>query len=115
MLGKRLRTGGLGLHGGNSIPTIASAATLNIQNDIETMYISGTTAVTKISTGRRPGRKLRFIGTDATGNVFTNTNDTTVEGEMDLGGSNVTLAAQDILELVQNNNGSFTASLHKNN
>lgn len=94
--------------GGVRIPTIASAATLVLPDDSNVIMVSGTTTVTSLNSGRVwPGRQVTFIGTDGSGNAFTNTNATTDAGKMDLGGSNVTLALDDVLVLVQMNTGAW--------
>lgn len=105
--------------GSKAPPTIASAATLRLPEDGNVFLVSGTTAVTSLvslTTGSSwPGRTVTFIGTDASGNDFTNTNDPTTAGQMDLGGSNRTLAAQDVLVLIQATNGTWVMQSFTNN
>ena len=90
---------------GDTIPTIASAATLVIPDNVTNMYVSGSTTVTLLSSTFLPGRVIVIYGTG--GVVLTNTDDTTTLGQMDLGGSNLTLAASDIAALMQRNDGSW--------
>lgn len=102
--------------GGIAIPTVASAATVLLSESNDVFLISGTTAITSLDATRiRPGRHVTFIGTDGTGNVFTNTNATTTAGQMDLGGSDITLTLDDVLVLVQLGNGAWRRVSHSNN
>lgn len=105
--------------GSKTIPTLASAATLRLLEDSNVYLMTGTTAVTSLVSLTAgsvwPGRTVTFIGTDATGNDFTNTNDPTTAGQMDLGGSNRTLADQDVLVLVQASDGTWVMQSFTNN
>ena len=103
--------------GGPAIPTISSAtvqtvggvaSTLVISDDVSIAYISGTTAIAAIRPATViPGRMLTFIGITATGPAFTNNNDTTTAYQMDLGGSNRTVAPNDVLRLIQKADGTW--------
>lgn len=94
--------------GGPAIPTIASATEIFVSDEISLAYISGTTAIATIrSANTYPGRMLTFIGITATGPAFTNNNDTTTAYQMDLGGSNRTIAPNDVLRLIQKENGTW--------
>lgn len=89
------------------IPTIASATNMAIPDGTDLFYVSGTTAVATLVTAKVPGRRLTIIGITTTGPAFTNNNDTTTEGQMDLGGSNRTIAPNDVLQLIQKDDGSW--------
>ena len=96
------------LAGGPAIPTIASATQVWLPDDVSVAFISGTTAVATIKPATViPGREVMFIGVTTTGPAFTNNNDTTTAYQMDLGGSNRTIAPNDVLRLVQKSNGTW--------
>lgn len=82
------------------IETLASAATVNVPEEGSVFYMSGTTAITSLICPKTMrGRLVTFIGTSAVGNVFTNTDGTTTEGQMELGGSDLTLGPTSVLQL----------------
>lgn len=94
--------------GGKAIPTIASATQVYLPDDYSIAYISGTTAIATIRPENvYPGRIMTFIGITATGPAFTNNNDTTTAYQMDLGGSNRTIAPNDVLRLIQKADGTW--------
>lgn len=69
---------------------VASATSINVGAALK-VRLSGTTTVATVLSGGSEGRPLIIEGS-ANGNVtLTNNNDTTTEGQMDLGGSNLTL------------------------
>jgi hypothetical protein len=82
-----------------------AAATLVLPAGHDSFVMSGTATVTDLQGGRN-GRVVLFRGLSGT-TTFTNTNGTTTRGQMDLGGSNVALAADDILVLVGRSDGSW--------
>lgn len=94
--------------GQTKIQTLASAATLTLPDEADVFLVSGTTAVTSLSSTKIfPGRHVTLIGANATGNVFTNTSATTTAGQMDLGGQDRTLTLDDVMTIVQQNNGAW--------
>ena len=114
MLGARVKSG-VGASW-QAQPTVASAAALYVNNNVTSVYISGDTAVTSIATTFiQPGRRLTFIGAASASVLFTNTNDTTTKGQMDLGGSDRTLGDNDVLTIEQRNDGSWVMILTTNN
>jgi hypothetical protein len=120
-IGRTKRTPG----GGPAIPTISSAnvqtiggvaSTLVISDDVSIAYISGTTAIAALRSATIiPGRTITFIGVTTTGPAFANNNDTTTQYQMDLGGSNRTIAPQDILCLMQKSDGTWLMLYTTNN
>ena len=88
------------LYGGSNkgIQTLASAATVVVPDDGTLFYISGTTAITSL---------LANTNITTTGPAFTNTDGTTTVGQMDLGGSDRTIAPTDVLVLMLMPNGSW--------
>lgn len=99
-----------------TLQTVASAATLAVPDAGNTWLVSGSTTVTSLSAGGRlAGSRITFIGATSASVAFTNTNDPTTAGQMDLGGSNITLADQDILTLVLMNNGTWNRIANTNN
>jgi hypothetical protein len=111
-IGRTKRTPG----GGPAIPTIASATQVWLPDDVSIAYISGTTAITTVKPATIiPGRTITFIGVTTTGPAFANNNDTTTQYQMDLGGSNRTIAPQDILCLMQKSDGTWLMLYTTNN
>jgi hypothetical protein len=79
---------------------IASAATLHLPVGQSKFEISGSVTITSMPvTPSRIGQQVQFIGAASAGAVFSKTNDPTTPGQMDLGGSNITLGQQDVLIL----------------
>lgn len=94
--------------GGVQIPTIASATEVWLPDDVSVAFISGTTAIATMRPATViPGRVVTFIGITATGPAFTNNNDTTTAYQMDLGGSDRTIAPNDVLQLIQKADGTW--------
>lgn len=90
------------------IPTIPSATILEVPEEWNTIEVSGTTAITSISTQYLlPGRHLTMLGTDDTGPAFTDTAvASTANGLIHLSAA-MTLGLGKTLTLVQANNGSW--------
>jgi len=94
-------------HGG-TIPTVTVAAAMNIPDHLSRVYVSGTDTVTSLCAEMPTieGRQLVIIGSSGTA-TFTNTDDTTTKGQMDLGGSNRAVGTDDVLILTQRGNGTW--------
>ena len=69
---------------GSDIVQLTSEANLTLPDTSNFFEILGMTAVLTIEATLMPGRMVTFISEDDTGAVFTNVNDTTDEGKMDL-------------------------------
>lgn len=85
-----------------AIPTVASATTTVIDRSSSVWFITGSATITSLLTGDgvvTPGDYVEFWGGASAAAVFTNTNDTTTNGQMDLGGSDITLGERDVLIL----------------
>lgn len=100
-----------GFAGGTSrsIPTIASATALLVNDTSNTFIISGSTAITSISTtaGIRPGRICTFHTTDTTGPAWTDTAYASeANGTVSLSAA-LTQAKGTTLTLQQKNNGAW--------
>lgn len=91
----------------SAIPSVASASALPLPDSGETFIVTGSTTIATIATRKQPGRVVRLIADTGVSLTITNNNDPSTEGQIDLGGSNLTFAAQDVLTLVQMNNGSW--------
>lgn len=102
---------------GSPINTIAASSTITLTDDSDIWIVTGTATVTSLLTagGIFPGRTVRLISNDATGATFTNTNDPTTDGQMDLGGSDITLAKNDVLTLVRLDSGAWLRVSYTNN
>lgn len=101
--------------GGTQIPTIASATAVWLPDDVSVAFISGTTAITSVRTPTIiAGREVTFIGVTTTGPLFTN-DDTPAAYELDLGGSDRTIAPTDILRLMQKADGTWLMLFTTNN
>ncbi len=95
--------------------TIVAATTTAVPDDVTNCLISGSVTITSLTAIVMPGRVVVFEGATGAAVVFTNTDDTTTSGQMDLGGSNVTLGASDILALKQRGDGSWVRLWNTNN
>lgn len=95
--------------GGRPIPTIASATSIELDDAHNTFLISGSTAIVNIGAGGQiyPGREITLIGASGGTATITNTGATTVKGKVDLGAANANVAADDVVKLVQRNDGSW--------
>lgn len=91
------------------IPTLASATTLVLQANHNRYILTGTTTIVTISATRHPGRQVTFFrgpsGSDLP--VFTNTQGTTTEGQIDMNSNVATFQLFDALTLIQMNDGSW--------
>ena len=95
--------------------SLTAATTITVPNDSNIFLLTGTATVTSLEAMEiLPGRLVTFIQDSGT-TTFTNTNDTTTSGQMDLGGSNVALAASDVLQLVQRSGGYWQRVFSTNN
>ena len=86
--------------GGSQPPTIASAATVYVPDNAGSVILTGAETITALNAAisTRGSRMLYLYSKD--GNVvLTNTDGTTTAGQMDLGGSNITLGATDMIIL----------------
>lgn len=90
----------------NANITLASAATVNVPDDHNLFYVSGTTTITSLLAGPRTyNRSVMFVGAAGSTVVFTNTNTPTAAGQMYLHGANRTIQEDDIIELVCKQDG----------
>lgn len=102
--------------GSRELPTLASAATVYVPDDIGAAYLDGTTQITFFQTPTIiPGRQLLLIGIHATGPEIVTSADTTTAYKVDLGAANITIAAQDILRIVQKGDGTWVRVSSINN
>lgn len=93
--------------GGKRPYRIASATNLSVPPGRHNLKLTGTTTIATIAAYPKDGRLLRISGS-ADGNVtFTNTDDPSTSGQMDVGGSNLTLADEDSVDLVCRTSGSL--------
>lgn len=104
---------------GQGVTTLASAATWQLPGEIIGPFeITGSATVTSLTLPSgivQGGRIVTFYGGASAAVVFTNTNDTTTAGQMDLGGANITIADQDVLMLMMKNNGTWIRVFNTNN
>lgn len=93
----------------DGIATLAVAAALKLPADTNLIYLTGTDTVTSINSDApiEQGRTVWFVQSDAGTSTFTNTDDTTTKGAMDLGGSNRAIAGSDVLCVQQRPDGSW--------
>lgn len=99
-------TEGGGGGGAGGFSALTAATTLSVPNGTVSGSVTGTATVTSISTALQPGQKLTLYGISGTC-TFTNTNGTSTEGQMDLGGQNYELSTAVTLELIQRADGSW--------
>lgn len=96
-------------------PTLTPVTTvdLSLPETSDVFFIDCTAAVTvpSINTNMpiHPGRTVRLIALTANTNTVTWTNNaaTTTKGEMNLGSGDFSMAAEDVLELVQESDGTW--------
>lgn len=89
--------------------TLASAATLNVPDDSNLWYLSGTTSITSlvIAPSTRD-RSVTFIGAAGASVTFTNTNAPTTSGQMYLHGVDQVIQADNALTLLCKRDGTWT-------
>lgn len=93
-----------------SIPTVASAARVNLSPHSNTFYVSGSTKIDFLNAELpiEPGRTVTLIGaTSGTASLDNVNAGTAVKGQMDLGGSDRNVAADDVVDLIQLNDGTW--------
>ena len=99
-----------GLRGQVTAPTLTTAATIVLPPEYDTVYLSGTDTVTALKTDMiRKDREVTLRIASGTATI-TNTNDPTAAGTIDLGGSNLAMAANDVLKLMQLASGAWVRS-----
>lgn len=88
--------------------TVAAATTLSVPDGLAWVNLTGTASVTSLTASLSArNRVVIFYQSDAGATTFTNTNGASTAGTMDLGGSDVVLAATDVLCLFLRSNGSW--------
>lgn len=92
--------------GGSKPPTVASAATVYVPDHAGGVLFTGAETITTLNAAvsTRGSRLVYFYSTNGSV-VLTNTDDTTTAGKMDLGGSNITLGATDMVVLYLRSDG----------
>lgn len=108
---------GFVLHG-RGVTSIPVAAALVLPDEtVGPFELTGTATITSITIPGdvQPGRFLIFYGATSAAATFTNTNDTTTAGQMDLGGANIVVNQQDVLVLMQKANGTFIRVFNTDN
>ncbi len=98
------------IHGGLGAfsNTLTAAATVNVPDGEDLFYLSGTNTITALTANAATrGRIVTFIQGASGTTTFTNTDSTTTVNLMDLGGSNIALAATDVLCLYLTSTGSW--------
>lgn len=99
-----------------ALTTIVSATTVDLPGDVCNCLISGSATITTLNPPAiLPGMTVIFEAVAGAAPVFTNTDDTTTPGQMDLGGSNITLSASDVLALKLRSDGSWVRLWSTNN
>lgn len=99
-----------GQGGVNSFTAMDSAATLTLPDNSNLIVLSGNATVTSLLVNvLQPWREVTFVSALST-TVFTNTNDPTVAGTIDLGGSNFSLGVEDVLKLMLRPDGTWVRS-----
>lgn len=109
--------------GGETPPDVVlgtGSTKINLTSNRDVYYLNASNTCTIGTVGANdpvlPGRTILFVGKIGTAAVtFTNANDTTTKGAMDLGGSDATIDDQDTLELMQHPTGAWVALSQKNN
>ena len=112
-------------HGSLAPPTITvpTAATddLDLPQHSNVFLVTAPSNITGMSTCNlnkpiETGRIVLLIAADSTANlVFTNDDTPTSKGQMDLGGSDITLDDRDVLCLIQRSDGSWLRIFNTNN
>ena len=97
--------------GGAPIPSFASAASTVLPDESDLLTLTGTATITSLLgpgyTTVLPGRQVTIIGGSGATVTFTNTNSPTAAGQMYLHGQNRISQEDDLIELIQKNDGSW--------
>jgi len=102
--------------GGRGVPTLAAATTITVPSDSDHFDLTGTATVTSLlADPSTAGRICTFYQSDSGTTTLTNTNNGTTRGVMDLGGSNLALAATDAVTLRLLANGTWVSYGAANN
>lgn len=106
--------GGKGLS--DTQKTVASATSTAINDGENFLLISGSATITSLVAAQSTrDREVTFIGAASASVTFTNTTGTTTANQMDLGGTNITLAAGDLLQLILRANGVWNIVHYRRN
>ncbi len=88
--------------------TLAAATTVYVPDHSNLFYLTGTAAITSLlASAATRNRIVLFYQSDSGATTFTNTADTTTEGQMDLGTGDIILGQTDTLELLLRPDGSW--------
>ena len=105
------------LAGGDRVDTtVAVAATVNVPDSTNLVYLTGTDTITSLlANPATRNRQVIFIQNDSGTSTFQNTDGPTTSGTMDLGGSNVALGQNDVLTLFCRSDGTWVRVSSQNN
>lgn len=92
--------------GGNPPSTLASAATMSL-TDSSIVILTGSETITSLVHPSKTAGMVTLIGGASANITLTNTNNPTTAWQMDLGGSNRTLADSDAITLFLMPNGTW--------
>lgn len=96
--------------------SIAAATTVNVPDSTNFVSLTGTATITTLNGDLTTRNRLvHFYQSDSGATTFTNTDSTTTAGQMDLGGSNITLGQTDFLTLWLRDDGVWVRVSTSNN
>lgn len=96
--------------------TLAAATTINVPDDSNLFYLTGTATCTAlVANSATRNRIVTFVQSDSGTTTLTNTNDTATANLMDLGGSNLALGQTDSVDLLLRADGSWLRISSVNN
>lgn len=86
--------------------SVAAATTVYVPDGLAWINMTGTATITALQADvSSRGRLAYFYQSDSGATTFTNTDSTTTANQMDLGGSNITISATDVLVLYLRHDG----------
>jgi hypothetical protein len=95
--------------GGRAIPTVASATNIELSPAYNSFYVSGSTTIATINANSPilPGRQVTLIAAPSANITITNAGATSTKGAIDAGAGDITFAATDVVDFIQQNDGSW--------
>lgn len=88
-------------------PTVTSATTINVPSDTNFVVLSGSETCTSLVAASHTRNRIVWFYSSSGSTVLTNTDNATTAGTMDLGGSDITLGATDMICLLLRSDGTW--------
>lgn len=96
--------------------TVAAATATTMPDSSNVIYLTGTATITSLNASNSTRNRICwFYQSDAGTTTFTNTNNTTTAGQMDLGGTNIAVGPTDVLVMLLRTDGSWVRLYNSDN